>query len=131
MRQLLVLVTAVLALLGVSACSDGGGASSAGTSTTLKQGTELRAGDLGAAVAAVEAALGGPQQYAEINATADGVNVFVASTTTDELAYFYRSGDAVLDAPDAPDPLGSTPFALDGVDLAIAPSLVQQLQAQF
>jgi hypothetical protein len=131
MRPLLVLVTAAVALLGLVACSSDEGGRGAGSSTTVKQGSELRAGDLGAAVAAVEAALGGPQQYAEINATTEGVNVFVASSATEEVAYFYRSDDAALDPPAGPDPLQSTPFALDGVDVGIAPSLVQQLQEQF
>jgi hypothetical protein len=97
----------------------------------VKQGTELRVGDLPAAVAAVEAELGGSQRYAEINLTTGGVNLFVASSDTEELAYYYDSTTGELQAPDAPTPLSGPPFTLDDLDLTLAPSLVQQLQDQF
>jgi hypothetical protein len=134
MRRLTVLLLAVVGLLvPLAGCSggDGSSASSSAASTTVKQGTELRVQDLSAAVAAVESELGGPQRYAEINLTTGGVNLFVASSDTEELAYYYDSASASLQAPEAPDPLSGTPFSLDGMDLALAPSLVQQLQDQF
>ncbi|CAB4365325.1 unannotated protein [freshwater metagenome] len=81
-------VTAVLigiAAIATVACSDNGG-SSAATSTTVAQqsapdpsSTELPVLDqIPLAIAAIEAQLGGPQQYFEINATAKLVNLFVA-----------------------------------------------------
>jgi hypothetical protein len=134
MRPLFVLVTAVLGLsVALPACSgdDGGSASTSAASTSVKQGTELRVQDLPAAVAAVEAELGGPQRYAEINLTTGGVNLFVASSDTEELAYYYDSASGTLEAPDGPTPISGTPFTLDDLDLTLAPSLVQQLQDQF
>jgi hypothetical protein len=161
---------ALLLLLGGAAVGAGAGCSRSGgdataeaASTTVRQGTVLRVADIPAAVAAVEAALGGPQQYAEINATPEGVNLFVRGSETEELAYFYRSaaggeasvvtstpaagpettgiagtaasvgppGPGVLEPPDGPTPLSSTPFALEGVDLAAASGLVQQVQDRF
>jgi hypothetical protein len=91
MRRLLLLSTALAGLLVLlTACSgEGGDAAGATASTTVKLGTELRVQDLPAAVAAVEADLGGPQRYAEINLTTGGVNLFVASSDTEELAYYY------------------------------------------
>jgi hypothetical protein len=134
MRRLPVLLLALVGLLvPLAACSgdDGGAASTSVASTTVKQGTELRVQDLPAAVAAVEAALGGPQRYAEINLTTGGVNLFVASSDSEELAYYYDAATGSLQAPDAPEPISGTPFSLEGMDLTQAPSLVQQLQDQF
>ena len=54
-----------------------------------------------AAVAAVEAARGGPQQYTEINAFDQGVNLFVATGDGNELPYVYRDGTG-LEAPAGP-----------------------------
>jgi hypothetical protein len=133
MRRPVVLVAALLGLvLMVAACSgDDEGASAPGGATTVKQGTELRAQDLAAAVAAVEAERGGPQQFAEINLTTGGVNLFVASSDTEELAYYYDAVTGTLDAPAAPDPISGAPFSLEGIDLSLAPSLVQQIQDRF
>ena len=69
-----------------------------------------------AAVAAVEAARGGPQQFTEINAFDQGVNLFVATGDGNELAYVYRDGTG-LDPPSAPQPATETPFATTGVAL--------------
>jgi hypothetical protein len=116
----------------VAACSsDSSGApSSAATPTTVPvtQGTVLKVGDLAAAVQAVEATRGGPQRYVELNATPDGVNVFVAEAG-DELAYYFTGGQ--LQPPAAPVPQSSPPFTLDGVDLGLAPALVERTQQQF
>lgn len=133
MRRLLLVVAAASWLLAVlAACSgDDREASDGPASTTVKQGTELRVQDLPAAVAALEAELGGPQRYAEINLTTGGVNLFVASSDTEELAYYYDATTGTLEAPEGPTPMSGAPFALAGIDLTLAPSLVQQLQDQF
>lgn len=72
----------------LSACSDGGDSSgsSADTPTTVAEASAPVpptsaapiVGEIEAAVAALEAELGGPQAYFEINATAKLVNLFVA-----------------------------------------------------
>jgi hypothetical protein len=49
----------------------------------------------------------------------------------EELAFFYRSAGPSLEPPESPTPLSSAPFPLDGIDLAIAPDLVQQVQDEF
>ena len=58
------------------------------------QGTLLKVADFPAAVAAVEAARGGPQQLVEVNATPDGVNVFVAADAGHEVAVLLRGRHA-------------------------------------
>jgi hypothetical protein len=123
-----------LAGLGaVAACSSdsSGSPGSAATPTRpapVTQGTVLKVGDLAAAVQAVEATRGGPQRYVELNATPDGVNVFVADAG-DELAYYYTGGQ--VQPPGAPVPQSSPPFTLDGVDLGLAPALVERTQQRF
>ncbi len=76
------------AALGVVlvACSSGGSSSPPTTAPVLR--SDL----VPAAVAAVEAQRGGPQQYTEINAFNQGVNVFVATSEGSELAYVYTNG---------------------------------------
>jgi hypothetical protein len=127
--NVVVLLAALGLGLGAAGCSgdDGAGPSA----TTVKQGTVLQVDDIPAAVAAVEAARGGPQEYAEINATPEGVNLFVAVGADEELAFFYRSAGPSLEPPERPTPLSSAPFPLDGIDLAIAPDLVQRVQDEF
>jgi hypothetical protein len=106
---LALLVVLVLA----AACSNGG--SSSGSTTTAAP-VVLRLDLVPAAVAAVEAARGGPQQYTEINAFDQGVNLFVATGDGNELAYVYRDGTG-LEAPAAPQPATEMPFATAGVAL--------------
>jgi hypothetical protein len=120
-------VAAALAvLMAVAAC---GGSGSSGPSTTIAKGTVLRVDLIPAAVAAVEKARGGPQQYTEINAPPEGVNVFVATTDGQELAYYYT--DAGLQPPPAPEARTGTPFSTDGVSLDIGGKLIDQVQHQF
>ena len=52
----------------------------------------------------MEAKLGGPQQYFEVNATVTLVNLFVATVGgTQAVAYVYDA-DGTLEAPAAPEP---------------------------
>jgi len=105
-------LAALLAVVLAAACSGGGSSSS----TTTTPPVVLRLDLVPAAVAAVEAARGGPQQYTEINAFDQGVNLFVATGDGNELAYVYRDGTG-LEAPSAPQPATETTFATTGVTL--------------
>ena len=88
-------VTSLLAVVLVSGasllagCSGGEPTSPA---TTAAAGSVLRTADFPAAVAAVEAERGPGQRYVEINATPEGVNVFVAVDAEDEVAYYFTDG---------------------------------------
>jgi hypothetical protein len=114
----------VAALFG-SSCSD----ERSTPSTTLVAGTVLRTADFPAAVAAVEAERGPGQRYVEVNATPDGVNVFVAVDESDEVAYYFTDGR--LEPPGEAAPQTSTPFTLDGIDLAIGERLVRETEERF
>jgi hypothetical protein len=101
-----------------------------GCSSTKKAADpHVRAGDIPAAVHAVEQATGGPQRYTEINTNIDGVTLFVASGDTDEVSYFFHDG--TLDPPSAPALRQDEPFALDGVPLDVAAQLVTRIEQQF
>jgi hypothetical protein len=116
MRRAPALATALLVALlmaPLAACSGGG--SSSGSTTTAPP-VVLRLDLVPAAVAAVEAARGGPPQFTEINAFDQGVNLFVATGDGNELAYVYRDGTG-LEPPSAPQPATETPFATTGVAL--------------
>jgi hypothetical protein len=110
MRRALALVALFLL---TAACS--GGSSSSGSTTTAAP-VVLRLDLVPAGVAAVEAARGGPQQYTEINAFDQGVNLFVATGDGNELAYVYRAGTG-LEAPTAPQPATEAAYATAGVAL--------------
>jgi hypothetical protein len=114
-----------LSVAVVAACS-GGGSSAPKVETT----TPLRIADVPAAVAALEQRLGGPQRYTEINATPDGVNLFVANAAGGESPWFYRSGHG-LEPPPADGVAAATAFGLAGVDLTLGTELVLQVQQQF
>jgi hypothetical protein len=111
MRRALTLVA--LLVVAAAACS---GSSGSATTTTTRAAPTLRLDLVPAAVLAVEAALGGPQHYTEINAFEQGVNLFVATADGKELPYVYRDGTG-LEAPPAPQPADGTPFATAGVAL--------------
>ena len=78
--------------------------------------TSLRVGDIPAAVRTLEARLGASPRYIGIDATNDGVSLFVAEGVDQQVAWFYRAGS--LSGPGAPDPAGGLPsFDLAGVAL--------------
>jgi hypothetical protein len=69
------------------------------------------------AVAAVEAELGGPQQYFEINATPDLVNLYVADDAAARAtSYIYRP-DGTLDPPVGPGAAEGETFGADAIDV--------------
>jgi len=115
-------VAVVVALL--PACGGDDDPPSTTTSTTV-----LAVDDVVPAIAAVEAARGGAQQYTEINVNADGVSLFVLDASGQELAYFY--GNGALQDPGAPTPSTGAPFTLDAVDRGVAPTLVRETQERF
>jgi len=116
-RVLLVLAGALVA----AACSGGRGAAE-------HTGPPLRIDLAPAGVAAVEAARGGPQQFTEINAFDQGVNLFVATGDGNELAYVYRDG--ALEPPASPEPAAGTPFGLQGVAVDAGPRLLADVKTR-
>jgi hypothetical protein len=127
--------------LAVAACSsgddggdagapDGGDTTPATASAEVQTTTPLQADEIPAAVAALEQRLGGPQEYTEINAIPEGVNLFVAIEEGQEAPWFYRS-EGGLEPPPAFSDAAGEPFSVEGVDLALADDLVLQVQRQF
>ncbi len=117
-RVLLTVATAALA----AACSSGGGPS------TDSKTPALRIDLAPAGVAALEAARGGPQQYTEINAFDQGVNLFVAMGDGTEVAYVYR--DSGLEPPGSAQPATGTPFGLQGVAVDAGPRLLADVNTR-
>ena len=125
-------VTSLLAVVlvgGASLLTGCSGGEPASPATTAAAGSELRTADFPAAVAAVEAELGPGQRYVEINATPEGVNVFVAVDASDEVAYYFTDGR--LEPPGEAAPRTSTPFTLDGIDLSLGERLVRETEERF
>lgn len=114
------------ALLALAAC---GGGDDGGPATTVRTGAALAVDQIAPAIAAVEAARGGPQRFTEINTNVEGVTLFVAVDATSEVDYFYADG--VLEPAGAPVAQSSPAFALDGVARDIAPELVRATQERF
>ncbi len=122
-RWAVVGVLVVLAMaFGLAACGGGG-------SPRVLTTTKLQVDLIPAAVAAVEASLGGSQRYTEINTTPQGVNLFVAVSDTEEVAYFFTANG--LGDPGAKQQVGGTPFTLGGVSLDIGRKLVLDTQQKF
>ncbi|MFM7535221.1 MAG: hypothetical protein ACKO91_05435 [Acidimicrobiales bacterium] len=128
-------VPVVVVQVAVAGCSsDREGPTGTTAATTLSGSVaphplSASAGAITEAVAAVERARGGPQRYTDLNVTPDGVNVFVALGDGTELAYFWSAGR--LEPAAAPSPATLPPFELTGVDLAVAPKLIEAVRARF
>ena len=100
---------AVVALLGAVLIGCGGGDSADSTPA-------VRVADIGPAIEAVEAELGAGQQFFEVNATAQLVNVFVAvDDATSAVPYIYFDGELQPPAPALAVESGFT-FTADAVD---------------
>jgi hypothetical protein len=97
----------VVGVVWCSACSGGSSSDGAPTASTSElrpsecaaSAPVLAVDQIAAAVAAVEAELGGPQEYFEINATPALVNLFVADTASGSVTpYAYASGGLTSEA---------------------------------
>jgi hypothetical protein len=95
-----------------AACSSSGG------SPSTTDAAAARIDDVAPAIAAVEAARGGPQRYTEINANESVVNLFVALPDGTEVAYVFRDGKLEPPAEPTAQQPGAKPFDLASVDLA-------------
>lgn len=115
----------LVAVAALAACSGSDAATEA-----VPDFPPLSLEDVAPAVQAVEAELGSPQRYTEINVQPDLVNLFVVVGADDELAYVYRDGE--LETPDAPtaQPPGVREFSLDGVALDRVPTFDDVLAEQ-
>lgn len=93
---------AIAAVLFLASCGGSGGKATGSTSasTTVAQlasgavapAPSVKVAEIRAAVAAVEAQLGGKQRFSEVNATQTEVNVFVVAGAGVESAYLVRGG---------------------------------------
>jgi hypothetical protein len=126
-RRGAVLAVSIMMAVVAAGCSDD---SSSGdtVATTPRPAAPIAAGDaplrvelIAEAVAALEAQLGGPQQYFEINATPTLVNLFVATeSATQAVAYVYLAG--AVSEPADPQPASGPTFTAD--ELAFDPTVV-------
>ena len=132
------MLVAPLSVLGVG-CSDDDASSSSSSTTSAVElpasssspGTQEVSIELvGPAVAALEAARGGPQRYTEINVQVGLVNLFVALDDGTELAYVFRDG--ALEEPESPQaqPDGAVAFELPGNVLGTAATVPAVLSAE-
>jgi len=121
---------AVVIALAVTACSSDGGSSPA---TSQTPSSVVAAGELpmidaiGVAMKALDAKLGGPQQYFEVNATSQLVNLFV-SLDNGSVAQPWVYLDGALSSTEGQPASGGT-FAAASVDfdpkVVLAPLLTQ------
>jgi hypothetical protein len=109
-----VLAVLVCSLIAPACSGDDGGSND--TTTAEATGRPLRIDAMGAAVEAVEAAMGGEQRFYEVNATPTLVNVFVAGADGAATAYVYDAVDEVLDEPAPPQPASGNTFGWSQVD---------------
>ena len=101
-------VAVALAVAMAGGCGDDDGGDGDGAATT--PAVEL----VDPAVAAVEADLGGPQDYFEINVTGTTVNLFVADDDgTHVTAYTYLGGELL--PPDEPKDASGATFRADAI----------------
>ena len=123
-RRILAVVVVTLALLA-GACS--GDDDDGSTSSDTGDGQPLRIDAMGAAVDAVEAALGGEQRFYEVNATPTLVNVFVAAADGTAIAYVYDAVNDALNEPAAPQPASGNTFTWSQADFDPATVLSEAL----
>jgi len=105
------------------------GAGCSGDDSSTRPPAELPVDQIAPAVHALEARLGGPQRYTEINAATEGVNLFVAVGGDQEQGWFYRGGQ--LEPPTEAKEREGAPFDLTSVTIDVGPKLVQQVEQQF
>jgi hypothetical protein len=98
---------ALVVVAALSACSDDDDARGDEQAMPL-------VGKIAPAIAAVEAELGGPQQFFEVNATPQVVNLFVATADGTGVTPFVYVGDELAPAGDPSSALGNT-FGADAV----------------
>ncbi|MCU1397911.1 MAG: hypothetical protein JWN62_1020 [Acidimicrobiales bacterium] len=125
-RRPVLAITLAAALLTAAGCSSssnsssspGAGANDAVTTTAapIPVGkAPVLLDKIRPAVAALEATLGGPQEYFEINATVTLVNLFVATDNgTKAVAYVYDA-DGTLEPPAAAQPASGPTFAAEAM----------------
>ncbi|MCU1391646.1 MAG: hypothetical protein JWM34_74 [Ilumatobacteraceae bacterium] len=114
MRSLLVAACIVVAAAGCSSSSSTSSTTKAADTTapTIPVGkAPVLLDKIRPAIAALEAKLGGPQRYFEVNATVTLVNLFVATEGgTQAVAYVYDA-DGKLEPPAAAQPASGPTFA--------------------
>lgn len=89
----------------------------------------VRAGDIGRAVVTLEAKIGRGRRYTEINATPDGVNLFVVQPDGQEQAWFYADG--ALHGPGNAAAAPATAFVVGDIDLGLAPKIARSVLDRF
>lgn len=122
--------TALLASSGAACSSDDEGvASTTVAATPIAEGeAPLRVELIDDAVTAVEAAMGGPQRFFEVNATPTIVNLFVATENgTQAVAYVFVGG--VLEDPAPPKPASGPTFGSADIDFDTQ-AVLSQVRAQ-
>ena len=114
MRALVVAACLAVATVGCSSSSTSSSSTVAPTTTAppIPVGAApVLLDKIRPAIAALEAQLGGPQRYFEVNATVTLVNLFVAvDDGTKAVAYIYEA-DGVLEPPAEPLPASGPTFA--------------------
>src|SRR3954447_1216934 len=100
MRRVVAMVAAMLLVGGAVACGDDDDSAAAPERPALDQ--------IAPAIAAVESKLGGPQQYFEVNATPQVVNLFVADATATSVTPYVYVGGAVAPAGPSQGAQGNT-----------------------
>jgi len=112
-----VVVGVIAVAASMVGCSDSKSSDGTSANATTTTGAPIPVGEapllieqIKPAIAAVEAELGGPQQFFEVNATPTLVNLFVATEgATTAVAYIYQAG--VLQAPAEPQTASGPTFA--------------------
>ncbi len=118
---------AVAVCLALFGCSDDGASPNSAALTTIVAAELPIVDQIDEAIAALEAKLGGPQEYFEINATARLVNLFVALDDASSVQpWLYFDGD--LTSEDAAPAQGGTLLAAS-LDFN-APTIFSKLIAQ-